>query len=306
MKTKQLTDTILMIRPAHFAYNEETALNNTFQKKSDDSYEHISKLAKDEFDQMVSVISNEGIEVVVIDDTPKPIKPDAVFPNNWISFHDDGTILTYPMNASSRRLERREDIIEYFNVHFKVSRRLSLEIFEHKNQFLEGTGSMILDRKNKIVYACLSPRTHIELLHHFSLLMDYKVCFFKATDQNGIDIYHTNVLMALGVDFVVCCMQAVEPSKKEELESLFVATGKELVDITFDQMNSFAGNMLQLCNHKGDPILVLSRTAYNSLTKEQLNKLSSKTKLLPVEIPTIESIGGGSARCMIAEVFLKK
>ncbi len=295
-----------MIRPAHFAYNEETALNNTFQKKSDASYEQISKLAKDEFDQMVSVLRHEGIEVVVIDDTPKPIKPDAVFPNNWISFHDDGTILTYPMNASSRRLERREDIIEYFNVHFKVSRRLSLEIFEPKNQFLEGTGSMILDRKNKIVYACLSPRTHIELLHHFSLLMDYKVCFFKATDQNGIDIYHTNVLMALGVDFVVCCMQAVEPSKKEELASLFVATGKELVDITFDQMNSFAGNMLQVCNHKGDPILVLSRTAFNSLTKEQLNKLSSKTKLLPVEIPTIEKIGGGSARCMIAEVFLKK
>ncbi len=295
-----------MIRPAHFAYNEETALNNTFQKKSDASYEQISKLAKDEFDQMVSVLRHEGIEVVVIDDTPKPIKPDAVFPNNWISFHDDGTILTYPMNASSRRLERREDIIEYFNVHFKVSRRLSLEIFEPKNQFLEGTGSMILDRKNKIVYACLSPRTHIELLHHFSLLMDYKVCFFKATDQNGIDIYHTNVLMALGVDFVVCCMQAVEPSKKEELESLFVATGKELVDITFDQMNSFAGNMLQLCNHNGDPILILSRTAFNSLTKEQLNKLSSKTKLLPVEIPTIEKIGGGSARCMIAEVFLKK
>lgn len=306
MKTKQLTDTILMIRPAHFAYNEETALNNTFQKKSNASYEQISKLAKDEFDQMVSVLRHEGIEVVVIDDTPKPIKPDAVFPNNWISFHDDGTILTYPMNASSRRLERREDIIEYFNVHFKVSRRLSLEIFEPKNQFLEGTGSMILDRKNKIVYACLSPRTHIELLHHFSLLMDYKVCFFKATDQNGIDIYHTNVLMALGVDFVVCCMQAVEPSKKEELESLFVATGKELVDITFDQMNSFAGNMLQLCNHNGDPILILSRTAFNSLTKEQLNKLSSKTKLLPVEIPTIEKIGGGSARCMIAEVFLKK
>lgn len=306
MKTKQLTDTILMIRPAHFAYNEETALNNTFQKKSDASYEQISKLAKDEFDQMVSVLRHEGIEVVVIDDTPKPIKPDAVFPNNWISFHDDGTILTYPMNASSRRLERREDIIEYFNVHFKVSRRLSLEIFEPKNQFLEGTGSMILDRKNKIVYACLSPRTHIELLHHFSLLMDYKVCFFKATDQNGIDIYHTNVLMALGVDFVVCCMQAVEHSKKEELESLFVATGKELVDITFDQMNSFAGNMLQVCNHKGDPILVLSRTAFNSLTKEQLNELSSKTKLLPVEIPTIEKIGGGSARCMIAEVFLKK
>lgn len=295
-----------MIRPAHFAYNEETALNNTFQKKSNASYEQISKLAKDEFDQMVSVLRHEGIEVVVIDDTPKPIKPDAVFPNNWISFHDDGTILTYPMNASSRRLERREDIIEYFNVHFKVSRRLSLEIFEPKNQFLEGTGSMILDRKNKIVYACLSPRTHIELLHHFSLLMDYKVCFFKATDQNGIDIYHTNVLMALGVDFVVCCMQAVEPSKKEELESLFVATGKELVDITFDQMNSFAGNMLQLCNHNGDPILILSRTAFNSLTKEQLNKLSSKTKLLPVEIPTIEKIGGGSARCMIAEVFLKK
>lgn len=306
MARRQLTDTVFMIRPSHFSFNEETYGSNSFQSKPELSAIEIRETAKKEFDQMVDILRFNKINVIVFDELGTEELPDAVFPNNWISTHQDGMIVTYPMQSELRRKERREDIIDSLSSAFEVSRRYSLELFETQDQFLEGTGSLILDRENEIAYACLSPRTDVRLLHKFGLLTSYKMIFFHASDENGNAIYHTNVMMALGQDFVICCMEAVEKEKHTELMMSFQQTKKELLDISLKQMNSFAGNMLELINTEGKRILVMSQTAFDSLNPEQLVFLNNRTNLLPVSIPTIEKIGGGSTRCMIAEVFLNK
>ncbi|HEX5625266.1 MAG TPA: arginine deiminase-related protein, partial [Saprospiraceae bacterium] len=216
-----------------------------------------------------------------------------------------GSIYTYPMESAIRRKERREDIIQSLEKDFQVTRRYSLELFELQQQYLEGTGSLVLDRKNKLAYACLSPRTDVRVLHKFGLLSGYEVIYFEARDKNGYSIYHTNVLMAMGLDFVICCMDAVDAAKREYLETVFAKTGKELVSISFEQMEHFAGNMLQVRAADGSPYLIMSQTAYQSLTPEQLSRLKAKTRVLVADIPTIESIGGGSVRCMMAENYLK-
>lgn len=306
MARRQLTDTVFMIRPSHFSFNEETYSSNSFQSKPELSTIEIRETAKKEFDQMVDILRFNKINVIVFDELGTEELPDAVFPNNWISTHQDGMIVTYPMQSELRRKERREDIIDSLSSAFEVSRRYSLELFETQDQFLEGTGSLILDRENEIAYACLSPRTDVRLLHKFGLLTAYKMIFFHASDENGNAIYHTNVMMALGQDFVICCMDAVEKEKHTELLKSFQQTKKELLDISTEQMNSFAGNMLELINTDGKRILVMSQTAFDSLNPEQLVFLNNRTNLLPVSIPTIEKIGGGSTRCMIAEVFLNK
>lgn len=210
------------------------------------------------------------------------------------------------MQSLNRRFERREDIISEIEKNFKVERRFSLEIFEDKEQYLEGTGSMIFDNVHRIIYACLSPRTDIQVLQHLASLINYSVFFFYAKDENGLDIYHTNVMMALGKDFVVICLDSVVGEKQSELIDLFKESNKEIIAISFDQMNHFAGNMLQLIAANGDPILVMSQSAFDSLLPSQLSQLTAKTKLLIVNIPTIETIGGGSARCMMAEIFLNR
>jgi len=304
----QTTSNILMIRPANFGFNEETAENNSFQTRAKILTPYEIKIrAQSEFDTMVLNLQTNGINVIVVDDTNTPIKPDAVFPNNWITFHEDGTVMTYPMFSPKRRLERRDDVITQIKKDFTVTGTYRLEHFEEKDQILEGTGSMILDRVNKICYACTSPRTDDNLLDIFCNLFGYEKAVFESVDTNGDDIYHTNVMMALGEDFVVIGMDTVnnEEQKSMLLEN-FKQTNKEVIEITFEQILSFAGNMLQVRNDKDETFLVMSQQAFESLTDEQIQKIERYTNILYSDIEAIETLGGGSARCMMAEVFLPK
>jgi len=302
----QTTSNILMIRPANFGFNEETAANNSFQTKAKVmTPEQVKARAQREFDEMVEKLRSKGINVIVVEDTETPIKPDAVFPNNWITFHEDGTVMTYPMYSAKRRLERRDDIIDQIKKDFSVSSTYRLEKFEATDQMLEGTGSMILDRVNKIVYACTSPRTDESLLNVFCNILGYKKAVFQSVDANGDDIYHTNVMMALGEDFVVIGLDTVKnEDQKEMLLAFFKETNKAVIDISFEQILSFAGNMLQVRNDEGETFLVMSQQAFESLHDNQIQEIEKYTNILYSDIEAIETLGGGSARCMMAEVFL--
>lgn len=297
-----------MVRPAHFGYNAETATNNAFQSEDPDlTDEQVQAKAIQEFDEFVSRLRTAGINVHVAEDTPAPVKPDAIFPNNWVTFHSDGTVATYPMHAPTRRQERREDIIKGLANQFQVSERIHFESGEAENRFLEGTGSLILDRPNQVAYACLSPRTEAGLLDEFCIKMGYEKAEFTAVDRNGKAIYHTNVMMAVGVDFVVICMEAVpDPKEKQALRHKFAATGKAVIEITLDQMMAFAGNMLQVAGTGGMPYLVMSEQAFKSLKADQVQAIEQRTEILHSPLYTIERHGGGSARCMMAEIFLPK
>lgn len=297
-----------MVRPANFGFNEQTAVNNSFQTRDGVDAGWLRVEAQKEFDQMVAVLRSKGIQVTVMDDTPQPVKPDAVFPNNWISFHEGGAVITYPMFAENRRLERREDIIDNLEKSFRIKNRYSLEFFENDDEplILEGTGSMIIDRPNGIVYACISRRTDPLLLDKFNVLMGTRSILFKAVDRNGDEIYHTNVMMALGEDFVVICMDSIPSADSRKLlYDTFAVTGKQVVEITLEQMESFAGNMLEVTSKDGTRYLCMSQTAYDSLTGDQKDRLAAKTHILPIAIPNIEKYGGGSVRCMMAEIFLE-
>lgn len=307
MKEKnQITNHILMVRPASFGFNPETAASNAFQTKEEGfSAELVQKMAREEFDIFVETLRGAGVKVTVIEDTEAPPKPDAVFPNNWVTFHEDGTVVTYPMLSAMRKLERREDAIALLSRHYLIKDRVRLEEAESEGIILEGTGSLILDRPNKIAYACLSPRTHEKLLDDFCAQLGYKKVAFHAVDQQGQEIYHTNVMMALGETFVVICLESViDPNQRKMLEDSFRSSGKEIITISFAQMNSYAGNMLQVRSEDGEPILVMSEQAFESLTEEQVEKLQEHSNLLYSPLYTIEKFGGGSARCMMAEVFL--
>ncbi len=306
MKNEQsAASSILMVRPAHFGYNPETAENNMFQSsETEDSKALISRKAVQEFDALVDEIRKHHIDVLVVEDAPDPFTPDAVFPNNWISFHEDGSIITYPMFSELRRGERREAIIDAVGQKFKISKRYSMEHYEDDGIFLEGTGSLVLDRINRLAYVCLSERSDISLIDKFCLLKDYKAVTFRALMDN-VDIYHTNVLMALGHSFVVICMDSlVNEEDKEKLLRMFNKTNKEVIEISKKQMLSFAGNMLEVKNREGDYILLMSDQAYKSLNKQQIARLKSHAKIVSSPIETIEYHGGGSVRCMLAEVFL--
>jgi hypothetical protein len=305
---QQTTSNILMVRPSNFGFNEETAANNSFQNKAQFlTPDQVKKKAMDEFDNFVAKMRGKGINVIVIEDTAQPIKPDAVFPNNWVSFHQDGIAITYPMYAEVRRKERRDDVLEKLKEDFKIEGTIRLEKFETENRFLEGTGSMILDRVNKICYACTSPRTDEGLLDIFCEYVKYQKVAFQSVDANGEDIYHTNVMMALGEDFVVIGMSTIkDKAQKKMLLDLFAKTNKAVIDISFEQILSFAGNMLQVRNEKGETYLAMSQQAFESLTDEQIKEIEMRTKILHSSIKTIETLGGGSARCMMAEVFLPK
>lgn len=304
----QTTSNILMVRPANFGFNEETAASNAFQSTSDSfSNEEAQNLAREEYDAFVQNLRSFGVNVIVIEDTKSPVKPDAVFPNNWVTFHDDGTVITYPMLSKARRLERREDVIDSLGEKYRIDRRIAFEPMEKAAIILEGTGSLILDRVHKLAYACFSPRTSPILLESFCKSMNYEAVGFTSVDGNGQQIYHTNVMMALGETFVVICMDSV-PDKFENnlLREKFEETNKEIIEISYEQMMQFAGNMLQVRSETGEPILVMSEAAYQSLNEEQIKRLESHTKILHQPIPTIETLGGGSVRCMMAEVFLPK
>lgn len=304
--TKQLTNSVIMVRPANFGFNKETAENNAFQ--SDDgklSVKEIKEEALKEFDEMVDLLRKHDINVQVIEDTPKPVKTDAVFPNNWFSTHENGVIVTYAMFAESRRAERRDDIIADLEKDNVVHKHYSFDFYENDEQYLEGTGSIILDRVNKVLYSCLSPRTEARVLEKFAVLMSYSKVVFHANDQEGKPIYHTNVMMSLGVDFAIICMDTVENEvEKKEIVQFLKRSGKKIIEISMDQMNSFAGNMLQVESNEGKPYLIMSEQAHKSLDKAQIEEISQYTDIIKPAIPTIEHYGGGSVRCMLAEDFL--
>ena len=300
----QSTNSILMIRPVSFGFNEQTADSNAFQNRDADQ-QAVQDKALAEFDGFVNTLKENGVSVIVVDDTPQPHTPDSIFPNNWVSFHADGNVFLYPMQAENRRLERREDIISKLEDTFKVAHVIDLSRFEAENKFLEGTGSMVLDRENKIANACLSPRTDQEVLKLFGEQAGYQIISFEAADANGKAIYHTNVLMCIGSRFAVICADSIpNPHEKVVVLESLRSTQKEVIAISFDQMNRFAGNMLEVKNAKGETLIVMSQNAYQALDEEQRPALEKYGKLVYADINTIETNGGGSARCMMAEVHL--
>lgn len=303
----QATSHILMIRPVRFGFNEQTAASNAFQdvKLAAQTKDLAQEDAQREFDEMVRQLQAAGVEVIVVEDTPEPHTPDSIFPNNWISFHNNGTVITYPMQAENRRLERVEDIITKLGEQYYINRRVDLTYFENEGKFLEGTGSMVLDRKFKIAYACLSPRTHEDVLKEFSVQMNYDIVTFNAVDESGKAIYHTNVLMCIGDLFAVICLQAIpDLDERYKVRQHLEQSGKRIVEITLDQMKHFAGNMLQVKTKKGNSLLVMSTQAYESLTHKQIDILDDYSTLIHFDLSMIEGNGGGSARCMMAEVHL--
>lgn len=307
------TSTIMMVRPVQFRLNEQTAVNNYYQKALEGiTPENVQARALAEFDGFVEKLRDHGIHVVVINDTPEPSTPDSIFPNNWISFHDNGTIGLYPMYAENRRLERREDILDQLQAEgFKIGQRIDLSPLESKDIFLEGTGSLIFDRANKIAYAAISERTHPDAIKDFEAGFGFKVVSFTANqtvDGKRLPIYHTNVMMALGHDFAVICLETIDDqAERANVLDALTSSGKEIIEISEDQKAHFAGNMLQVENDNGERFMVMSAAAYDSLTEEQKSKILEFNKdIISSSLDTIEALGGGSARCMMAEVFLPK
>lgn len=293
---------LLMIEPVCFGFNEQTAVNNLFQKNTitDAQYN-----ALQEFNAFVSLLRQNGIDITVVQDSLQPATPDSIFPNNWISFHADGTVFLYPMFAENRRLERKPAVLEMIGQKFCINKIIDLAGYETDGVFLEGTGSMVLDREHKIAYACLSPRTNEMVLQDFCSKAGYKGVTFFAADKDGAPIYHTNVMMCIADGYAVVCTDAVidDAGKKNLLYSL-ERSGKELIEITQEQLYHFAGNMLQVKNTAGELLLLMSTQAYLSLTQAQLSTLEKYNRILHSPLDHIETAGGGSARCMLAELFL--
>ncbi len=301
-----LTSNVMMVRPANFGFNEETAENNAFQiNDTGNSKDEIKARAIEEFDQFVALLQKNHVNVEVIQDTLLPVNPDAVFPNNWISFHHPDFVVTYPMFALKRRNERRKEIIDDLKLKYSIKAQFEYEHFEQKQMFLEGTGSIVFDRKSKIAYACKSIRTHQELFRRFCDDLKFKPLLFDAVDKNGQPIYHTNVMMTIGVDFVIICMDSIANNEdKIKLITLFNETGKKIIPISMEQMEDFAGNMLQLKNKNGQRLLIMSTRAHKALSIDQKNEIEQYTKIVHADLDIIETYGGGGARCMIAEIFL--
>lgn len=292
-----------MIRPVHFTFNAETAVNNAFQVSG--KAEGAQEKALKEFDDMVSRLRRENIDIMVINDSPEPHTPDSIFPNNWISFHENGSICLYPMFADNRRQERKPAVLEAVQQRFEIRQTFDLTSLESENLFLEGTGSMVLDRTHRIAYAALSPRTHPEVLTSFCNQMNYQPVTFTATDKSGQLIYHSNVMMCVAENFVVICLDSIRDRKeKKELLRHFQETEKEVITISQKQMAQFAGNMLQVQTLNGDYRLIMSTRAFESLQDDQRKILEKYNPVIHVPLNTIEDNGGGSARCMMAEVFL--
>jgi hypothetical protein len=298
----QTTSHILMIRPVNFAFNPETAVNNAFQSEAT---ANAQLQALNEFDRFVQVLRDNEVDVTVIDDTPEPFTPDSIFPNNWISFHDHGLICLYPMYAANRRLERKPSVLEQLNRRFHIDKTLDFSAYERDERYLEGTGSMVLDRDYKIAYACLSPRTDKTVLLDFCAKTGYTPEIFTAVDSNGQSIYHTNVMMCVADRYVVACLDSLpNVAECDHFVQTVRSTSKTLIPITLPQMNRFAGNMLQVHNPAGEPLLIMSTQAFDSLTPHQIGQLTSFNRILHSPLHHIETNGGGSARCMMAEIHL--
>jgi hypothetical protein len=302
----QTTNNIFMIRPAGFGFDPDTAGSNEFQRDTGEDAAVVQERAEAEFYAAAEVLREKGVNVFVFEDTIYPTKPDAVFPNNWVSFHEDGTAILYPMFAESRRAERRLDIIEALQSAFEVGEIVDLSHYENEGKFLEGTGSMVLDRVNRVAYASLSPRTDGSLLSEVCERLNYRAVTFRSHGRSGREIYHTNVMMCVADDVAVVCLDAITAgAERERVAASLKETGHELVEITPEQMANFAGNMLSLRTNDGSEIIALSRTAFAALASDQRAAIERHRELVPIDIPTIETAGGGSVRCMIAELFLK-
>lgn len=303
---RQCAGAVLMIRPVHFGANSETAASNRFQQGGAPQYAPIS--AQREFDGLVLQLSDAGVAVHVAGDSPEPAKPDACFPNNWVSFHDDGSLVLYPLMAASRRAERREEPIALLQLAgHRIARRIDLTHWEARGEYLEGTGSLVLDRCHRIAYACWSPRTTAGALADFAAHCSYRVVSFDARGPDGQPIYHTNVMMAIGQRFVLLCPEAIPDASERALvlQSL-EQSGHELIAISIAQMNGFAGNLLALESGDGQPLVAMSVAAWDCLAAPQRRALERFGTIVTAPIPTIERYGGGSVRCMIAEVFLPR
>ena len=296
-----------MIRPAAFGFNEETAANNYFQSNPSTSKEDVQQNALIEFDNMVQILRNHSINVIVIEDTKIPVKPDAIFPNNWLSTSPEGTVAVFPMYAFNRRAEKRDDILQQLAAAFEIKNLHDWSEYEAEGRFLEGTGSMVIDHENKMIYACVSERTSLSVLEKYASANKYQAIVFLATDKNGMPIYHTNVMMALGEEFCVLCEEAIEEEwELIAVRQLLESTNHIIMPITREQMHGFAGNMLQVKNNNDEKFLILSQAAYDCLRNEQRQMLEAYSTLLPIAVPTIEEVEGGSVRCMMAEIFLEK
>ena len=312
MNFTQITSDLIMIRPKHFNYNVETAKDNYVQKKEINiSTTTIQKKVRDEFNSLVEIIKKEKIKINIFEDKKNIKTTDSVFPNNWISFHEDGKIIIYPMFSENRRKEKRKDIIDTLkNKGYKINEIIDLSKYENENKFLEGTGSMILDRENRICYAAISSRTSIDLLKYFCKKINYKLISFKAYQtfkKNRELIYHTNVMMCIAKQYAIVCLDSIDnKDEKISLKNSIIKTNKKIIEITENQCQNFVGNMLQVKNIKNEKYLIMSSRAYKSLTNDQIKKLKTYNKLLHSELDLIEKLGGGGARCMIAENFLQK
>jgi hypothetical protein len=295
--------TLLMIRPVGFAYNPQTAVNNAFQQEST-NHTMVQSQALEEFDQFVALLKAHDLDVFVVQDTPDPATPDSIFPNNWISFHEDGTVIFYPMFAPNRQLERKPTVLTALRSRFSWTREIDFSYYSAHQQYLEGTGSMVLDRVHKIAYACRSARTDEDLFYKFCETMDYNPVIFDAVDQEGNPIYHTNVLMCVADTYAVVTMSCIVEIDRDRVRRSLQETGHALLEINEHQMNQFAGNMLQVYNRENKPFLVMSRAAYDSLKESDRTFLSRFNPILSANLNTIEINGGGSARCMIAEIRL--
>lgn len=307
---RQAANTVLLVQPVAFHGNPETADSNAFQRPpaaADPAAEQAA--AKVEFDGLVNCLQAAGVATVIVADKMNPATPDAVFPNNWVSFHADGTVVLYPMMAPSRRGERRRDILELLSeTHgFRIDRVLDLSHHERSGRFLESTGSMVLDRVNRVAYACLSARTDVAVLAEAAHLLDYEPLAFTATDADGVPVYHSNVMMCVGADFAVVCEEAItDQQQRRAVRTRLEQTGHEVIPITLAQMGDFAGNMLELTSADGARLLALSARALDTLQPRQLAALAARCRLVAAPIAAIEDGGGGSVRCMLAEIHLPR
>jgi hypothetical protein len=305
----QLASAVLMIMPVRFESNPHTAESNRFQGRNPDTPEQQQLNAAGEFAGLKEALEANGIRVIQIDDTHEPHTPDAIFPNNWVSFHADGTVVLYPMEASNRRTERRPDIIDLLvsEYGYQVSEIVDLSAHEKSGHYLEGTGSLVLDRVNRIAYACLSSRTHLDVLGDFAQRMDYDVVAFDAVDRNGEAIYHTNVLMNVGEELAVICAEAIpKEDQREAVRKSLRDTGHEVISLSIEQMDAFAGNMLELRSESGERVIAMSEQARNSLDEAQLQIIGANARIISAPIESIESSAGGSVRCMLAEIHLPR
>jgi len=301
MSEPQTADAVLLVRPAAFGFHAEAAASNAFASVSADA--GVRAHAIRESERLARALDAAGVEVRVLDDLAEPDKPDAVFPNNWVSFHADGTMVLYPMATAARRLERDTHRLESLLAGFAVRRTVDLSRHEHEGRFLEGTGSLILDRPRRRAFASHSPRTDPAVIAEFDQALGYSTTLFDAADANGRPVYHTNVLLSLGTRFAMLCGEAVPEAQRSGLiESL----GRTVIDVGFDQMRQFACNLIELRSRAGDPVIAMSVAALNALRPDQRRTLEGFGSLVAVPIPTIEAVGGGSVRCMIADIHLPR